>query len=76
MNMLDLIYRCDQWGMRYNHASHRKNNRLDDPNLLPTSVGHEVESCRPIMGLTYLSTYPYFNGLITRTVYVTVVDIG
>jgi chaperone required for assembly of F1-ATPase len=32
MNMLDLIYRYDQWGMRQNHVGHRNNNRLDDPN--------------------------------------------
>jgi hypothetical protein len=34
MNMLDLIYRCDQWGMGQNHAGRRNNNRIDDPNLL------------------------------------------
>ena len=43
MNMLDLIYRYDQWGMRQNHAG-RKNNKFDDPNLLLISVGHEAES--------------------------------
>ena len=47
MNMLDLIYRYDQWGMRQNHAGRRNNNRLDDPNLLLISVGHEAESCMP-----------------------------
>ena len=47
MNILDLIYRYDQWGMRQNHAGHRNNNRFDDPNLLLISVGHEVESYRP-----------------------------
>ena len=47
MNILDLIYRYDQWGMRQNHAGRRNNNRLDDPNLLLILVGHEVESCRP-----------------------------
>ena len=47
MNMLDLIYRHDQWGMRQNHAGRRNNNRLDDPNSLLISVGHEAESCRP-----------------------------
>ena len=36
--MLDLIYRYNQWGMRQNHADHRNNNRLDDPNLLLISV--------------------------------------
>ena len=46
-NILDLIYRYDKWGMRQNHTGHRNNNRLDDPNLLPISVGHEAESCRP-----------------------------
>ena len=35
MNMLDLIYRYDQWGMRQNHAGRRNNNRLDDSNSLP-----------------------------------------
>ena len=34
MNILDLIYRYDQWGMRQNHVGHRNNNRFDDPNLL------------------------------------------
>ena len=43
--MLDLIYRYDQWGMRQNHAGRRNNNRLDNPNSLLISVGHEVESC-------------------------------
>ena len=47
MNILDLIYRCDQWGMRQNHAGRRNNNRFDDPNLLQISVGDEAESCRP-----------------------------
>ena len=42
MNILDLIYRYDQWGMRQNHASRRNNNRLDDPNSLLISMGHEV----------------------------------
>ena len=39
MNMLDLIYRYDQWDMRQNHAGHRNNDRLDDPNSLLISVG-------------------------------------
>jgi hypothetical protein len=47
MNMLDLIYRHDQWGMRQNHTGRRNNNRFDDPNSLLISVGHETESCRP-----------------------------
>ena len=47
MNILDLIYRYDQWGMRQNHEGRRNNNRLNDPNLLQISVGHEAESCRP-----------------------------
>ena len=47
MNILDLIYRYDQWGMMQNHAGRRNNNRFDDPNLLLISVGHEVESCSP-----------------------------
>ena len=47
MNMLDLIYRHDQWGMRQNHAGRRNNDRLDDPNSLLILVGHEAESCRP-----------------------------
>ena len=47
INILDLIYRCGQWGMRQNHAGGRNNNRLDDPNLLLISVGHEAESYRP-----------------------------
>ena len=73
MNMLDLIYRYNQWGMRQNHVGRRNNNRLDDPNSLLISVGHETESCRPkynnkIVGLTYLSTYLYFNGLVMRMV--------
>ena len=34
MNILDLIHRYDQWGMRQNHTGRRNNNRLDDPNLL------------------------------------------
>ena len=46
MNILDLFYHYDQWGMRQNHAGYRNNNRLDDPNLLLISVGHEAESCR------------------------------
>ena len=41
MNILDLIYRYDQWGMRQNHAGRRNNNRLDDPKLSLISVGHE-----------------------------------
>ena len=45
--MLDLIYRYDQWGMRPNYADRRNNNRLDDPNSLLISVGHEAESYRP-----------------------------
>ena len=44
MNILDLIYRYDQWGMRQNHAGCRNNDKFDDPNLLLISVGHEVES--------------------------------
>ena len=69
MNMLDLIYRYDQWGMRQNHAGRRNNSRLDDPNSLLISVRHEAESCRPyynnkIIGLTYLPIYAYFNGLV------------
>ena len=47
MNMLDLIYRYDQWSMRQNHAGRRNNDRLDDPNSLPISVGHEAELYRP-----------------------------
>ena len=47
MNILDLIYRYDQWGMRQNHEGRRNNNRLDDPNLLLILVGHEAELCRP-----------------------------
>ena len=71
--MLDLIYRYDQWARRQYHAGRRNNNRLDDPNSLLISVGHEAESCRPsynnkIMGLTHLSTYLYFNGLVMRIV--------
>ena len=34
INILDLIYRYDQWGMMQNYTGHRNNNRLDDPNLL------------------------------------------
>ena len=34
INILDLIYHYDQWGMRQNHAGRRNNNRHDDPNLL------------------------------------------
>ena len=69
MSMLDLIYCHDQWGMRQNHAGRGNNNRLDDSNSLLISVGHELESYRPlynnkIMGLTYLSTYLYFNDLV------------
>ena len=47
MSVLDLIYRYDQWGIRQNHAGRRNYNRLDDPNLLLISVGHEAESYRP-----------------------------
>ena len=47
MNILDLIYRYDQWGMRQNHAGCRNSDKFDDPNLLLISVGHEAESCRP-----------------------------
>ena len=47
MKMLDLIYRYDQWGMRQNHPGRRNNDRLDDPNSLLISVGHEAESYRP-----------------------------
>ena len=47
MNMLDLIYRYDQWGMTHNHAGRRNNDRLYDPNSLLILVGHEAESCRP-----------------------------
>ena len=47
MNMLDLIYRHDQWSMRQNHVGRRNNNRLDDPNSLLILVGHEAESSRP-----------------------------
>ena len=47
MNMLDLIYRYDQWGMRQNHAGRRNSDKFDDPNLLLILVGHEAESCRP-----------------------------
>ena len=42
MNLLDLIYRYDQWGMRQNHVGRRNNNTFDDPNLLLISVGHEA----------------------------------
>ena len=44
MNKLDLIYYYDQWGMSQNHTGRRYNNRFDDPNLLPISVGYEAES--------------------------------
>ena len=44
MNILYLIYHYNQWGMRQNYAGRRNNNRLDDPNLLLISVGHEAES--------------------------------
>ena len=44
MNILDLIYRYDQWGMRQNHAGRRNSDKFDDPNLLLISVGHEAES--------------------------------
>ena len=47
MNILDLIYRYDQWGMRQNHVGQRNSNKFDDPNLLLISVGHEAESFRP-----------------------------
>ena len=47
MNILDLIYHYNQWGMRQNQAGHRNNNRLNDPNLLLILVGHEAESCKP-----------------------------
>ena len=43
MNILDLIYRYDQWGMRQNHAGQRNNNRFDNANLLLILVGHEAE---------------------------------
>ena len=46
MNILDLIYRYDQWGMRQNHVGRRNNDKLDDPYLLLISVGHEAESYR------------------------------
>ena len=46
MNILDLIYDYDQWGMRQNHAGRRNNDKFDDPNLFLISVGHEVESYR------------------------------
>ena len=49
MNILDLIYRYDQWGIRQNHAGRRNNNRLDDPNLLLISVGHEAEYTEPLL---------------------------
>ena len=69
MNMLDPIHRRDQWGMRQNHVGRRNNNRLDDPDSLLISVGHEAESCRTyynnkIMGLTHLLTYLYLNDLV------------
>ena len=47
MDILDLIYRYDHWGMRQNHAGRRNSDKLDDYNLLLISVGHEAESCRP-----------------------------
>ena len=47
MNILYLIYRYDQWGMRQNYAGRRNNNKFDDPNLLLKLVGYEAESCRP-----------------------------
>ena len=47
MNILDLIYRYDQWGMRQNHTGRRNSDKFDDPNLLLILVGHEAESCRP-----------------------------
>ena len=37
MNILDLIYRYDQWGMRQNHVGRRNSDKFDDPNLLLTS---------------------------------------
>ena len=43
MNILDLIYRYDQWGMRQNHVGRRNNNRFNDPNLLLISVGVDTE---------------------------------
>ena len=43
MNILDLIYRYDLWGMRHNQAGHRNSDKFDDPNLLLISVGHEAE---------------------------------
>ena len=46
MNILDLIYRYDQWSMMHNHVGRRNNNKFDDPNLLLISVGHEAESYR------------------------------
>ena len=47
MNMLDLVYRYDQWGMRQNHAGSRNNNRFDDPNLLLISVVAEPPNIMP-----------------------------
>ena len=47
MNILDLIYRYDQWGMGQNHVGYSNNNRFDDPNILLILVGHEAESYRP-----------------------------
>ena len=44
MNILDLICRYDQWGMRRNHTGRKNSNKFDDPNLLLISVGHEAES--------------------------------
>ena len=41
MNMLDLIYRYDQWGMRENHTGRRNNNRLDDPNVTTQKSTHQ-----------------------------------
>ena len=48
-NMLDLIYHHDQWGMRQNHAGRRNNNRLDDPNSLLISVGHEAKIMQAVI---------------------------
>ena len=47
MNILYLIYRYDQWGMRQNHAGRRNSDKFDDPNLLLILVGHEAELYRP-----------------------------
>ena len=80
MNMLDLIYHHDQWGMRQNHADRRNNNKLDDPNLLLIPVGHEAESCRPqynnkIMGKHIFQ--PIFTSTISwRELFVKALDIG